>query len=203
MGATMSGMWRSVAIMAALFLLSGCGNIVRSEVALFSAADEGDGLSFRPGVWIDNDSECKFDERLPVVEWPACADPVIFGPKGLKDPKLEGAIERVAVGDPLILQIGDKSGGYSCAGMEIIARDGRGRATALRVWPAMCGPPPVPASDGSTSGRKITQSPLPGLEIRGEDCIATEKAAVRRSAKASKAWAEAPMEIHWAQDAKR
>jgi len=191
---------RRTALLCALAALAGCGNNVHSDMPLFSAADEIGAPVLKPGVWIGEDPDCKFDESRPAADWPKCADPVTIGPRGLKDSALEMAVDRVVAGDPVILQLGDKSG-YSYAGMEVVSRDRRGRATAVRFWPALCGPPPAVGADGAPP-QKVTQHPLPGLEIRGDDCFAVDKSAAKRSVEASKAWAETLMSVHWIAEAR-
>ena len=47
------------------------------------------------------------------------------------------------------------------------------------------------------------QNPYRYLEVRGDDCYATDQAAVRRAAAASKTWQEAPLGFHWVADRRR
>jgi len=186
---------RGLALAAATLVLTACGNVVRSERPLFDAADEYGTPRFRPGVWISNSPDCRVDERAPVAPWPSCADPLVIGKEGLKDPKLlDGAIGRLAAGDPMIAQMADKDG-FSYLAIKVLQSDRRGRVLAFRTWPVLCGPPPPHKSDGSEG--KVTLSPLPGLEVRGDDCFARDKASVRSAAAASEAWNAEPFIIHW------
>lgn len=189
------GVLRLTFLLIGVMPLSACGDFVRSKQPLFYAVDEVGVVPLRQGVWSGREPGCAFDEAEPIDRWPSCAVGIHIGRRGLKDPALKLKIDRVAAGDPMILQIvDDDDAGYSYAAMEVRERDRRGRATEVAVWPVMCGPgstdvpavgdaAPTPArpdapQDAAASPRVL----FPGLTADGRDCLATEASAVRNAA---------------------
>ncbi len=132
----------------------------------------------------------------------------------------------VASGDPRVLQLPmDESspGRFGYAGVRPTRLDPAGRIVEIELWTAQCGPPwrPRPAADASapavrshessptpsagsqfepTAQSHVSEHPLPGLEVVGDNCIAREASVVRAAAAASKAWSESPTSYRWVRD---
>ena len=169
---------RAAALFFAALLLGGC-NIVVSKVPMFTAADSAGAPALRPGLWLGEKDDCRFDEASPIAKWPECADPVVItatevhdvGPKGQKPTPYI-----VAGGDPLVLQSQidvDVSAGvdvsasgsatasgaasaevkgpppYAFLGAHPLALDPQGRVIRMEQWPVMCGPPPRAPKPGT------------------------------------------------------
>ena len=125
---------------------------------------------------------------------------------------------------------GDSGGSYQFVGARPTKTDARGRVIELAIWMVQCGPPPPPppaadprdaqpapvTADSVTPDSKptdseieikphryVTLTPLPGLEIRDNDCLARDAEAVRRAAKASEAWSTSPTTLKWVRSARR
>jgi len=97
---------RAAALMVAAALLGGC-NIVVSKTPMFTTADSAGAPAFRPGLWLGEKDDCRFDETAPLAKWPDCADPVVLTPTEVlgAGPKAQKpAPYLVAAGDPLVLQ---------------------------------------------------------------------------------------------------
>jgi hypothetical protein len=206
--------WRVLAVLIAAGLLGGC-NLVYSERPLFSASDAAGAPALRPGLWARPEADCAFDETKPVADWPDCANGLVFRPDMAFDPKKPGetAAYVLAAGDPRVFQAPFKTGqgeqiGYIYLGVEPAKLDGQGRITAFEAWPAQCGPPPPkPASAKPdampTAEGLVTKAPLPGLKLDAKTgmCLADSQEPVRRSAKASRAWADkGPALARWVRD---
>lgn len=195
-------MKRALVILAAAALLGGCGNLVYSQGPLFSKADARTAPQFKPGLWLGEDDGCTVDETQPRDQWPDCGETWMMGPRGPADPKLwEEKVPLLAGGDPAILQIGFKPPAdgdmHAYFALEVTARDKRGRATAFAVWPVLCGPPPMDEALGEPDRRRVTEKPLPGLEITENDCLVRDRDALFNAARASAAWTGEPMTARW------
>lgn len=131
----------------------------------------------------------------------------------------------VASGDPRIIQLPAEEaspGRFAFAGARPVRLDPEGRIIAIETWPVQCGPPrkPVPAAPPSaadapaasaqpssaggqskpTAQSHVSEHPLPGLEVDGDNCIAREASVVRTAAASSKAWSESPTSYRWVRD---
>src|SRR5579863_3459360 len=138
-----------VAVSAALVLF-GC-NWVVTKAPLFGRADEAGAPQLRSGVWsAGSSSECAFDERRPIADWPDCAGRLVIGDGGWTTPDRENgrwswATPRVPLtgGTPQILQTPPDAtgkgadGGYSYYGLGAKRRDRGGRITAFKIWPVL------------------------------------------------------------------
>jgi hypothetical protein len=98
---------RAAALLCAAALLGGC-NIVVSRTPMFAQADTAGAPAFRPGLWVGEKDDCRFDEAAPADKWPDCAEPVMVAPGEIRG---VGAQEQktstpylLAAGDPLVLQ---------------------------------------------------------------------------------------------------
>jgi len=195
---------RIAALLCTAALLGGC-NMITSERPLFSAADAAGQPQLRPGVWIGEKPDCQIDEAKPRDQWPDCIDSWVVRPNEVvaaRDKgKPPGAGDRypivLAKGDPAVLQIGLTNdagaiGGYVYAGLKPLKRDERGRIIEYKLWPALCGPPPKADPNDQGDGM-VTSHPLDGLVIdkKNHDCVATDPAPVRVSARLSEAWNDA------------
>jgi hypothetical protein len=162
---------RALVVICAAALLGGC-NIVVSKTPVFTAADGAGAPALKPGLWLAEKDDCKFDEAQPLAKWPDCADPLVITPTlvhgvGAKAGKPEPYL--VAAGDPLVIQAQidiDVSAGvdvsatgnatasgsasaqvkspppYAFLGVHPIALDAQGRVVRMEEWPVQCGPPP-------------------------------------------------------------
>lgn len=213
---------RLLAILAAAMLLCGC-NMITSPNPLFSQADvQGQG-QLRPGAWAIESKDCAFDIKQPVERWPSCAGGWIVGPGEVAAPRRSGDPMsawlhypyRIVAGDPPVMQLHVRLNEevetapliYVYLGLEVRKSDAEGRVTAYRIWPALCGPPPL--SGGTPNYGALTHEPVPGvvLDEKTGDCTAATQAPVRASAKLSPAWTPANDDnsdrAHWVRDGDR
>jgi hypothetical protein len=220
---------RGLTILALAAMLAGC-NTVYSEQPLFTRKDSVDAPVLKPGLWlIRSGGDCAFDEALPASKWPECADDrgtIIGGPAGR--PSMGGQPFVLVAGDPILAQVRDRDdhgvARYYFAGVQPQARDAAGRVVAFRWWIARCGPPPPrpppaapsaatdpakapPAADDATrpvpfiSGSYVSRTPLPGLDVQGDNCVARDPKVVRAAVTASPSWPGAEIEsAHWVRD---
>jgi hypothetical protein len=199
--------------------LGGC-SMVTSDNPLFVAADSVGAPVLRPGLWAMPNSDCAYDEASPAAGWPKCANATVVtadrlaggerGPSG----ETKGSLAyRIAAGDPPSLQIAapeDEPDGprFIYAGLRPTAFDPKGRATAARVWLALCTKPP------KMDGPKVpdpSSAPLPeGLEPRsGGACAARTAAAARAAVKRSEGWLASGgaddffLAAHWVREGER
>jgi len=205
-----------VAVSAAL-LLCGC-NWVVTKAPLFGPADQAGAPHLRSGVWsAGSSSDCTFDERKPISEWPDCAGRLVIKDGrwmtlDKKDGRWIWTTQRVLLtgGAPQILQTPpDADGkstdaGYSYYGVGAERRDRSGRIITFKMWPVLCGPPAPQAKAGDTGPAPVTH-PFPGmtLDANDSDCTTTSRDAVREAADASQLWSEATFAAHWVRDGDR
>ncbi len=200
--------------LAAAALVAGLGgcNMVYSEQPLFTAADAAGAAPLKPGLWLSDDTKCRVRESQPVQTWPKCASWTVVRAGQLlefKPPAWTSTDFVLASGEPRVLQApvtAESGAAFMYAGLEPLRTDPEGRITAFRTWSVQCGPPPPeppapPAGQNGPEKRSVTTQPLPGLEIKGDNCIAREQGPVRAAAKASKAWEASPSSAHWVRDA--
>lgn len=189
-------------VICAGLLLASC-NMVTSATPLFSSADARPG-GFRAGVWLVVDKTCAVDTSKPITQWPDCADAWVVHPGEFiagrdADKPLSAWTHFKTVltrGDPAVLQMGvgpegNDPGGYAYAGVRVLKSDDDGRVIEYRAWAALCGPPP-PADPTGQKSAVMTDKLLPGLTVdkTQQDCIASDKAPVLASVKASEAWSQ-------------
>jgi hypothetical protein len=187
---------RTIASACVLMMLAACGNAVTSHAPLFSAADAKGQAQLRSGVWGLSDSSklptCKVDTNQPVQTWDSCASGVVVHPGELLGGKAGEPLEVqnrtvLARGAPAVLQVldlGDHSGvpRYYYAGVQPLKLDAKGRVIELKVWEAMCGPPPP--DDPGGQNQHLTDRMFPGLvaDQTNYNCVARAKGPVRVSA---------------------
>jgi hypothetical protein len=135
----------------------------------------------------------------------------------------------LAAGETRVLQapFSSESGSvFVYSGVRPLRFDATGRIIEFTSWLAQCGPPPpdgdcskaaepapaTPPSSTSTPSAKpageaqearrqcVTLQPLPGLEIKDDNCIARDQSAVRNAAAKSEAWDTSPTASHWVRD---
>jgi hypothetical protein len=212
---------------AAAALLGGC-NQVYSEKPLFTVADEAGAPPLRPGLWRADDPKCHVTEARPVQDWPHCASWVLVRPGEIlefhgdeRPPAWQSISFVLATGDPRILQMASDDDGrpiYWFTAVKPLRLDDQGRIVAFTTWPVQCGPPPTEAEPGPPPeehrggeapaeplaphkpGPRVTRHPLPGLEVRDDNCLAREQGPVRAAAVASKAWENDGLAQHWVRD---
>ncbi len=213
-------MRRLILIVALAGLLGGC-NMVTSTRPLFSKADTEGAPQLRPGLWVHPDPGCAFDPAAPAHTWPDCAGSVIVRPgffSGLRPggrptqpnpPPPPDAVPYVLAGAyPSVLQLKltepRKRSGYIYEALRPVKVDDQGRLIEAKVWLVQCGPPSPPPADGSDHNYRPTTTPLPGLVMKGSNCVARDAETVSRAARASEAWPQAdgtpPSTIRWVRD---
>ena len=90
---------------------------------------------------------------------------------------------------------------FGYAGALATKTDDQGRITAISYWPVLCGPPPPKNAKGEDVAGG-TKKPFPGMVMEeGGACTTTSTDALRGAAKASRRWADKPMDAHWIRDA--
>ncbi len=210
----------ALALMA-LIMLSAC-NVVVTKTPLLTAADEAGAPSLKPGVWVMEDPDCKFDEHLAMPDWPDCAGGMVFKDgEAISNNRKEGKDRWehqaliLAAGDPRIAQVRfhmDISSGKAAASDQMLygyaavrpTKVGpEGRILAVTYWTVDCGPPPPPSKRPEDALKFGTRKPLPGIEMKKGDalCTTSSVAALRGAAKASEAWRDKPLNAHWARPA--
>jgi hypothetical protein len=204
-----------------LFLLSAC-NVVISYTPMFTKADEAGAPRLKPGIWTTNHPpSCLVDERKPLAAWPECATGAMIAPGVVGSFTGTGAERRwdrdpfvLAAGDPRIGEVhfrGTMKGrgegavegaAWGYAGVRPLKFDRQGRIIEVSYWVVQCGPPPPPSPNPPAKGEPAhpgTLHPLPGLAMTADRAVCTpdSAAAVRNAAKASEAWADKPVRLHW------
>lgn len=203
--------------MAAAVSLAAC-NVVVTKAPLLSPNDEAGAPPLRPGLWrFDTDADCRFDDKAPYVNWPACSGGAFLnaGDAAFYDRKsgktaLQHQAFVLAAGAPRIFQARVAIGGdfstdsppYVYAGGRATKVDDQGRIVAFAFWPVQCGPPPPASAGGEKLGAGGTLHPLAGLIMQpGEPVCSTDSVpALRAAAKASEAWAEKIPQARWLRD---
>jgi hypothetical protein len=195
----------SMAAVVAALLTSACSNLVYSDRPLFVAGDP-PALTFRPGLWATPDPGCEFNRFERLEAWPDCANGTYLDAQGRSDRSETPAV--IVAGDPLIAQDGPMPAAkgpfrYMYWAFRPSRFDPRGRATEVLVWFVQCGPPEKSRPRGTTpaidGGMNTTKHPLPGLEMRDDNCLASDAGTVRRAAAASLDWSQ-PMATRWVRD---
>ena len=205
---------RIVVAALAVLALSAC-NWVATKTPLFGPADEAGALQLRSGVWVAFASDnCTFDERRPTSDWPDCAGWLVikngrwmFAEKKNGRTALTAARVVLTSGSPQILQTPPEATGkgteaaYSYYGLAATSRDKRGRITAFKLWPVLCGPP----AGKDAAGQERPVHPFPGMTMDAgdSDCSTGSRQAVRDAADASRLWADATPFAHWIRDGER
>jgi len=93
---------------------------------------------------------------------------------------------------------------YVFEGLRPLEFDAQGRVIAASAWLVQCGPPEPPPAGGSDHLYRPTKRPLPGLTMKGPDCVARDPETVLRATRASETWpqnsGEPAARIHWVRD---
>jgi hypothetical protein len=186
------GLW----LVPLLLLLNAC-NMAMSETPMFSDTDRGSLLP-RDGVWVAEDSRCRFDVSQPGAEWPECAGWIVLRNSGgellVRDGKGESQPARfvIAKGEPPIVQVlwrddakEDGKTFYVFFGLEPGTVDPDGKLVAASSWEVQCGVKGENASD---------IKPYPGIS---PECRPSTQDAIRSAAVASRATAEMAMRWRW------
>ena len=215
-------MRRLLMLVALAGLLGGC-NMVTATRPLFTAADAVGAPQLRPGLWTRPDPGCVYDPATPAHTWPGCAGSVIVRPSyfrglhfGAAAPHADDdkamppdAVPYVLAGVyPSVMQVrlGEpgKPKQYIFQGLRPVKLDEAGRVIEARIWLVQCGPPQPPPADGSDHLYRPTTAPLPGLVMKGSDCVARDPETVIRAARASEVWRQndggLPPTIRWVRD---
>jgi hypothetical protein len=197
-----------------LLALSAC-NWVVTKAPLFGATDQVGARHLRPGVWSSgSSSDCAFDERKPITEWPDCAGRGIISDGrwttlDKKDGRWTRSVLRVLLtgGSPQILQTPPQrsskggEGSYAYYGLKAERLDRGGRITAFKMWPVLCSSPTTAPKTGDTTSAPATR-PFPGMtmDASDSDCSTTSREALRQAADASQLWADTALTAHWVRD---
>jgi hypothetical protein len=216
---------RTLVLIGAGLLLSGC-NMVVTSTPLFTKADEDGAAQLKPGVWSGpTDASCTFDERAPLERWPSCANGDVVGDgaiAGYQDnggkPVLVRSDDILAAGEPRVMQVhastatlgpGVTVSGYFYLALRPTGTDDHGRIITFTAWPVLCGPPPA---DTPLTNNKIvlgTKHPLPGMVMDkdGNNCATGSTGALKNAAVASEKWATndggSVSASHWVRDGER
>ncbi len=191
--------FRNAALASAMFLTA-CANLVVTERPLFSAADAIGAVKFRPGIWDSSTqqppADCVYDGAKPENTWPTCASP--SAPIGEAPPWLAVSGDPDIMQFPAALKANSGPGAFSYMAFRVVKSDADGRAIGAELWPVVCGPPPAKADESG-----LTRQLSPGLKPSkdSKNCTTNSKTALRRAARASRAWASDVAAIHWVRDA--
>lgn len=177
---------------------AGCTNRVISYQPLFKRDRVAEG-SIHRGVWASPGPGCALDSTQPVQAWPECANPSLIGRNSFS------ANEFLAGGEPLIVQSRfqsrDKPTHYAYTAIQPLARNAEGLVTSFKMWAVECGPPDI-VGEGEAREVRVTRSPLPGLTLEDENCVARAPGPVREAAHASQAWGST-ITLQWQRPARR
>jgi hypothetical protein len=203
---------RLCAILGLGLVVGACSNLVYSERPLFDGQPVAE-LTFRPGLWAAPDKGCRFNPARPLRAWPKCANAGVFKEAGPIDYSIIGENPVVfANGGEMIIQSENEnhqassrpdaaSLSYSYLAIGEIRRDAEGRITRFQEWFPQCGPPHGRRHKLKANAKiksAATRHPFPELLMRGDNCEATNAAAVRYAATASKAFGV--MGARWMRD---
>ena len=209
------------ALLAALMLSLGGCNLVVSQHPWFSADDALGAPLLRDGLWVmTDDPDCKVREAKPAERWPECADMIVVRGQewlslrgerkdGTNEYKWDAGPVLIAHGSPPILQIRPRGSddpndsAFTYAALRPLSFDKNGKATALDLWAAQCGPLPNKAdskrSEGEADARYVTDRPFPGLTVMDDNCTADSIASLRNAAALSEALGN-HSQMHWVRD---
>jgi hypothetical protein len=205
---------RGIAIVLAALLTGACTNLVYSHRPLFKP-DPSQQLLFKPGLWAAPEPGCVFDSAKPLADWPKCANGQAMDEHGgVTDEHTD-----IIAGDPIILQGEARediqteppsqrpaaaAAKFGYTAMDVTARDDAGRVAGFAMWLVQCGPPSPEHYDKRLKHKTTaTLHPFAGLVMDGENCWASQAAAVRNAAQRSRrlpvpgAPELPPMEPHW------
>lgn len=176
---------RLAVVLTVVLALGACSNRVISYQPLMTR-DRVAEASIKRGVWGSPDPGCVYEREARLETWPACANAMVV------DGHSFTKREFLAAGEPLIIQSRFQrerkaAPHYGYTALSPTARDDRARVTAFDLWFVACGPPDV-QGEGDERTTRVTRTPLPGLTIEDENCVATTPEAVRNAARVSRAW---------------
>jgi hypothetical protein len=133
---------------AVVLALSAC-NVATSDHPMLGAEPRSS-LKLKDGLWLMDDPECTVDVRLPLAQWPGCADWLL-----IRDGKIAGAPNakagelpvEVVVADerPVIVEVPFRELGekvarlYVYVALEPATFDPLGAVTEAQLWPVACG----------------------------------------------------------------
>jgi hypothetical protein len=217
---------RGLLIAFLALLASGCNLLVADESWLEQVEDEAEPHKFRDGLWIIEGEKCRFDEAKALAEWPSCADFVVISSNTWYSPEWEeGPVDGLKLrmtgwtaqstlivsGDPAMIEVKvtqkdeasdeERESPYMYLGLRLVSADKQGKATAIRLWPARCGPVRNPSrrvsSDGRTVGTYVTSQPFPGLIIDSYNCKAQSLDALKSAIRSSEDLADNVRRARW------
>ena len=181
--------------LAFLLLLLGACNMAISETPLFAERDAA-ALKPRPGIWLSEDPDCRFDSALPEAQWPECAIWLIASSSAgeivMNDGKgqAQSAHYIITKGQPPIVQIlwrgeakEDGKAFYVFFGLEPGPAEPDGMFAAASTWEVKC---------GVKHGSDI--EPYTGIS---PECRPSSQESIRSAARASRATAEMAMRWRW------
>lgn len=218
-------LWGLVLALSAL-TLPACNLLVSDEPWLEEIEDEGEPPEFKDGLWIVESKNCRVDVSAPVAEWPLCAEFLALEggtwytpewenePEGHGGPRLTDWTSQsnlLISGNPVMMEAivswdnkeseETRESPYVYFGLRPTASDKQGKVTAMRIWPARCGPVGKPtrrvSPDGKTVGSYVTTRPFPGLTIESYNCRAQNLEALKSAIRSSEALAGNARKAHW------
>lgn len=180
-------MTRWLSILAAAFLLGACSNYVVSEKVVITPETAVPEPAWKNGIWVaaDKDKPCDFDGAKPVMEWPACAEPLLIKDERLFK-MLVGLAEEQIGNDPeatpmlsvemapleadfWVVQVSMGDAGQKLhffLNLERGSVDAQGKATAFALGALQCGP----SEKGPDGKPKPTTTPYPGAVMTETVC---------------------------------
>ena len=214
---------RPMPLLLALLLLPALAacNQVYSRQPLIGEAHEGGDPEFRPGLWSISgyNTDCAFDIRKPLREWPDCAVGAEFrrGQMFLVSShnRLLAQTQRLMDGAPILLQahwetdiLNDRRApepkdtdnpfyGWTYYAITPTRSDDHGHIREATLVQAQCGLVPL-----GTPGRpapKVTDRPYARLQVVRDNCVAKDLDAVRNALALTAAIGE-PHVMKWVRD---
>lgn len=217
---------RGLLIALLALALSGCNLVVSDEPMLEDSEESADPPEFRDGLWLIENDKCRVNEARPVAEWPDCAGALSVDSDTWSTPEWEnvqGAGSKrvlagwtnqstfVVSGDPAMMEVKatqedeeteeEYESPYLYFGVRPTAFDKQGKVTAMRLWPARCGPVTNPtrriSPEGEAVGTYVTARPFAGLTIAEYNCKAENLDALKSAIRSSEALAGNVRRAHW------
>lgn len=191
---------RALVLALAALTLCAC-NQVYSRAPLVSEQRQSEDPEFHSGLWqvTGYENRCQFDIRKRRRDWPDCAVGVEFkrGQMFLVTgtQRVLAQTQRLTGADPILLQghwqaemlkdprvpepktTDNPYYGWTYAAVTPVRFDAAGRMMEAKLVIAECGPLPY--------GGSVTNRPLPGLAIVGQNCVAKDLDTVRAALKSA------------------